>query len=165
MPTNKQQLKDAIVEIWKTIEIDTVNSLIESFLYRIQMRYDVAGKSISHHLSSNKHSIPEEDKATDFPYLLTPNDNNLIYIYQQNLKNPRKWKDNSGKLSNDFQIEPSSLRIKCNELEGKIRDYKNHEDLFEEIPQDISLILQSINPFETAQNQSKDSSSDEESYD
>lgn len=30
MPTNKQQLKDAIIEIWKTIEIKTVNSLIES---------------------------------------------------------------------------------------------------------------------------------------
>lgn len=67
MPTNKQQLKDAIIEIWKTIEIETVNSLIESFQYRIQMCHDVAGKSISHYLSSNKHSIPEEDRATDFP--------------------------------------------------------------------------------------------------
>ena len=95
--------------------------------------------------------------------MLTPNDNNLIY--QQNLKNPRKWKDNSSKLSNDIQIEPSSLRIKCNELEGKIRDYTNHQDMFKEIPQDISLILQSINPIEIAQNPSQDSSSDEENFD
>lgn len=50
-------------------------------------------------------------------------------------------------------------------MEGKIRDYKNHEDSFKEIPQDIPLILQSINPVETAQNVSQDSSSDEESCD
>ena len=167
IPKNKEELKEAIRNIWKTIKLETVNSLIDSFQYRIQMCHDVGGQSISHYLSNHKHDIPEEDKAKEFPLLLTPDDN--YNIYQQNQKNPRKWKDNSKILSPNIQIEPSSLRIKCNELDGKIRDYTNHVNLFNQVPLDISVIGRHLNLVNCTRNshpeRENDYSSDDENND
>ena len=68
-PKNKEELISQIQQLWDEIPQESINKLILSFKYRLEMCRDVGGKTISHFLSAKKHAIPPEYKEDNPPLI------------------------------------------------------------------------------------------------
>ena len=64
-PKNKIELKRAVQEIWDSIEIATINSLIESFYYQFYLVAIHNGESIQSYYR-HYHNEDYEHKAQEF---------------------------------------------------------------------------------------------------
>lgn len=51
--------------MYDSIDLETINNLVNTFEYRIQMVKDFSGKTIARFVRKNYHSIPDELKAPD----------------------------------------------------------------------------------------------------
>ena len=93
-PKNREDLKKLLLKIYDEIEYETINSLINSFKYRLKMCLDVGGQTIAHFLRKHFHEIPPQyqvppDKR---PQIITPEIN--LEIYKLNVRFPHRWKKN-----------------------------------------------------------------------
>ena len=54
-PKNKKELKQLIQKVYDGISYETINDLMNTFPYRIQMVYDHGKKTIAHFIRKNYH--------------------------------------------------------------------------------------------------------------
>ena len=78
LPKTKEELKIAVQNEWKKIDMNIVNRLVLSFKKRLIMCRKVWGKSISHFLKYKKYEIPE--------YFVIAYDSDL-YIFTEQIDN------------------------------------------------------------------------------
>ena len=64
-PTNKEDLKRKVQEIWNLLDIDTINKLVESFYYRLYLVATHDGESIQSYYRHH-HDEPYEQMAQEF---------------------------------------------------------------------------------------------------
>ena len=143
-PKNKEELISQIQQLWDEIPQESINKLILSFKYRLEMCRDVGGKTISHFLSAKKHAIPPEYKEDNPPLI---EDENYIRIYELSRTYKRKWKKISQMFFDEknITISPLLIRHKVLEMEHKIKDYELYHDYYEKCPKDIEPIVNEEN--------------------
>ena len=105
------------------------------------MCISVFGGSISHFLSAGRKKVKTTDLIDKnfIPYLLTNDDN--IQLYLQNKRMHHKWTKTLKSLSSKFPIYPNCTKIRINELERKVKDYKNYPEKYSKCPEDIKDLV------------------------
>ena len=141
---NKEELISQIQQLWNEIPQESINKLVLSFKYRLEMCRDVGGKTISHFLSAKKHSVPPECKELD-PPLIT--DEDYIRIFELSREYKRKWKKISSIFYSEKQkvISPLIIRHKVLEMEHRIKDYELFHDYYDTCPEDIAKFVNEEN--------------------
>ena len=154
---SKSQLKEQIQRLWDEIPIETINRLVLSFKYRLEMVRDVGGKSISHLLTAKKHDVP-----IDYGQEGQKLERNIVSLmYQLSRENRRKWKKIASLIADQHElvVSPLIIRHKVLEIDHKIKDYELYHECYEREPSDF---IQFVNPENLEYDFVRNASDDEE---
>ena len=126
-PKNKKELKQLIQKVHDDISYETINDLLDTFPYRIQIVYDHGGKTIEHIIRKNYYHIPEKYivPANERPPILTQD--TYMMIYKENLENPHKWTLIAQKVSPYQKVDRIIVKNKSFEIERRLDDYHKHK--------------------------------------
>ena len=109
-PKTEAELKDAIKREWASFDMESINSLILSFRYRLLMCKDVGGQSISHLISARLHEVPEEYLVPEDERPPLFNEEDDAKMINEFKKIGRKWKKIS--MIMDNQYEPVMIKYR-----------------------------------------------------
>ena len=137
---NVQELEAQLTQIWDEIPIATINKLILSFRYRLEMCRQVGGRSISQFLSNHKHSIPPELRQEPQQTINYEMQDKITQLY---IEKGNKWKLISKILEEEYNLKISQkvVRFKAKEIERKCNDFKKYHNYYSKFPKEISVYI------------------------
>lgn len=97
-----------IQKVYDDISYETINDLMDTFPYRIQMVYDHGGKTIAHFIPKNYHHIPEKyivPKHLCQRILLTKEERNMLSRFLRKIIDFQLIQINNGIFRNVLLIK------------------------------------------------------------
>ena len=131
-----KELQDQLTQLWDEIPMSTINKLVLSFKYRLEMCKKIGGRTISHLLSANKHDVPENLRQNPPMTLTGPLIDRIYELYKEN---GNKWTKISRIIESERGIKLSTklIKFKAKEMERKCNDFKHYHEYYSKFPEEL----------------------------